>query len=427
MPAPTAVLVVDVSAGQGSVHVSGISAAAATKVTCSAHCEVHLDKGSTATLTGDAVLGWLLYSWGEGCAGLAPWKACSIQIDDRQIVTANFAPAPYPPDGIAYDVTDLSQLGGPDTVTDAQALDDAGAVAGRICDSPPLCSSLKWELFLWDGTLHRFQVPVGTRAWAAATAAGRVAGTLMNDQGIEGAFIAASDSFVELEKLGAVDFVNAMNATGVVVGGSMTPSAETHAVMWKDGRVSDLGARTGKSESVAMAIDDNGKIGVVACDRLTPPSGCDEMILTETEAVDLGALPDSLHPSAMSARGHVVGSVPGMHWWHAGVWTAGQLTDLDSEIATRPWPTLGAQVGGGLESWLRAVNASGDAVGAVAIAISEGAAATAILWKDGQLIDLVGALNPPARLHSAFAINARGQILARRTEMGSTTVLLTPR
>jgi len=77
----------------------------------------------------------------------------------------------------------VSRLDGPNAVTDADALDDAGAVAGRICDSPPLCATLAWDVFLWNGALHRFQVPQGTRASVAATAADRVAGTLLGTRG----------------------------------------------------------------------------------------------------------------------------------------------------------------------------------------------------------------------------------------------------
>jgi hypothetical protein len=175
-----------------------------------------------------------------------------------------------------------------------------------------------------------------------------------------------------------------------------------------------------------MAIDDSGRIGVLACDHLAPRSGCRGMIMTDSDTLDLGALPDSLDPSAMSVQGHVVGFVPGAHAAHAAVWIAGQTTDLDGEIAARPWPSLGIYAGSQLQSGLGAVAASGDAVGAAIIPISEGGAATAILWKDGQLVDLVGAVDPPTRLHSASAINARGQILARRTELGFTAVLLTP-
>jgi probable HAF family extracellular repeat protein len=421
----TAVLVVDILAGQGAVRVQGISAGRAITMGCVAHCELRFDEGSAANVTAEPLEGWLVEALGGVCTGSG---TCSVQLGARQAVTARFklAPPPPPRENALYDAVDVSRLGGPSSVTDAAVLDDAGAVAGRICDSPPLCSSLTWDVFLWDGTLHRFQVPQGARASVAATAAGRVAGTLEDAEGASRAFITAGRDLVELDTLGGNSFVSAINAPGVVVGASFTPSGEKHAVAWKDGRLVDLGARTGKAESVALAIDDSGRVGVVACDRLEPQSGCRGMVVTGAEALDVGALPDAFYPRAMSAQGQVVGFVLG-YPQHAVTWTAGETIDLDGQIAALPWPSLGLQAGGRLGSTLQAVAASGDAVGAVDIPISEGGAATAILWKDGKVVDLQAAVDPPTHLHAAFAINAKGQILARRGEYGFAKVLLTPR
>src|SRR5207245_18131 len=220
-------------------------------------------------------------------------------------------PAPRPANGTVYDALDVSRLDGPNAVTDADALDDAGAVAGRICDSPPLCATLAWDVFLWNGALHRFQVPQGTRASVAATAADRVAGTLLDAQGTSRGFITAGDDLVELETLGGNSFVNAMSASGIAVGSSLTPSGEGHAVAWKDGSLVDLGARTGsKAQSIALAIDDSGRVGVLACDQLEARSGCRAIVVTDTEALDLGPLPDALYPWSMSAQAQVVGFVP---------------------------------------------------------------------------------------------------------------------
>jgi hypothetical protein len=189
----------------------------------------------------------------------------------------------------------------------------------------------------------------------------------------------------------------------------------------------ELGGRTGMAQSVAMAVDESGKISVLACRQGAGLPGCRAMILTDSSAVDLGAIPDELSPFAMSAQGSVVGSRSGAEVEHAAAWTAGQTIDLDRDITALPWPGIGARPGGLLSSLLWAVGASGVAVGEVDIAISEGAAATAILWKDGTLFDLAAGVEPPMRLHSGVAINAKGQILARRSQQGYAQVLLTPR
>jgi probable HAF family extracellular repeat protein len=299
-------------------------------------------------------------------------------------------------------------------------------VAGRICDSPPLCSTLTWDVFLWDGALHRFQVPRGAHAWMAATAAGRAAGVMEDAAGAIRAFITAGAALVELETLGDSSGVHAMNPSGVVVGWSATSRGEKHAVAWKDGSLVDLGALTGKAESEALAIDEDGNVAVLACDRIDTRSGCRAIVVSNAEALDIGVLPDALQASGMSAQGEAVGFVRGLHA-HAVIWSAGEMVDLDDQIAARPWPSLALTTGRGLDSTLDAVAASGEAVGGVVIPISEGGAATAILWKDGKVVDLQAVVSPPTHLHWAFAINARGQILARTAEYGYSNVLLTPR
>jgi probable HAF family extracellular repeat protein len=360
-------------------------------------------------------------------AAMAHLFACGGTAAKSARDTATNPESGSPGNGIRYDTLDLSRLDGPDSITDAEALDDQGAVAGRICDDPPLCASMRWDLFLWDGTMHRFHVDDGVRASVSATAAGRIAGTLEKADRALRAFISSGTDLLEMPTLGGDSFVTAMNASGLAVGTSVMPSGEKHAVAWKDGSITDLGARTAMAHSVAMAVDDSSAVAVLACHQAAWPSGCRAMILTDSGALDLGAIPDELSSSAMNVAGRVVGSRYVAEVPHAAAWAAGQTTDLDAEISALSWPSLGARAGNQLESYFVAVGASGEAVGGVAIPISEGAAATAILWKDGTLFELAAGVEPPMRLHSGVAINAKGQILARRAEQGYGQVLLTPR
>ena len=360
-------------------------------------------------------------------AAMASLFACGESAGRSALESAsNPNSAPQPAKAIRYDALDLSRLDGPNAVTDAAVLGDTGAVAGRICDDPPLCASMRWDLFLWDGTVQRFHVAEGVRASVSATAAGRIAGMLEKADGSQRAFVSAGSGLVELPTLGGDSFVTAMNASGLAVGASISPSGERHAVAWKDGNITDLGARTGMAHSIAMAVDDS-KVAVLACHQAAWPTGCRAMILTDSDLLDLGAIPDELSPAAMNATGNVVGFRHAAQTPHAAAWTAGQTTDLDGEISAVPWPALAARAGSQMGSSLLAVSASGDTVGEVDTPISEGAAATAILWKDGMLFDLAAAVEPPMRLHSGIAINAKGQILARRGEQGYAQVLLTPR
>jgi probable HAF family extracellular repeat protein len=432
---PQNALLVSITWGEGSIRAEGISAGAPSTATCNGMrntCHVQFDEGSIAKLTAEPGPGWLMESWHGDCSGA---EGCSIRIGGLKQATASFKRPvdPKPPLDIVFDALDVSQLDGPNSVTYAQELDDTGAIAGTICDAP-VRYGMACDLFLWDGALHRIHVPDGFTAGVAATAGGRVAGAIQTASGALSAFVTRGRDIIELPTLGGRSFASAVNASGVVVGGSFTPSGETHAVLWRDGVLEDLGARTGKAESMAMAIDENGKVGVLACDRLwlSPRSGCRAMVMTDGAPIDLGALPDGLYAYAMSAAGQVVGSMPLAFWSPAivaAVWSTGETKDLEAEIAARPWPTLGAREGSHFESKLRAVAPSGAAVGDIVVPNSEGGAASAILWKDGTLVDLARAVDPPTPLHSAFAVNAKWQILAQRGEyvVAGGLVLLTPR
>jgi hypothetical protein len=132
----------------------------------------------------------------------------------------------------------------------------------------------------------------------------------------------------------------------------------------------------------------------------------------------------------MTLDGRIAGSLYG--WWsgassHASIWAAGETTDFDPQIRTRPWEGLGIHSGDhSLDSRLSDLTASGDAVGEVVIPISEGGARTAILVHGGEVIELQSLLDPPTRVFSGRSINRAGQILALRAEYGP-VVLLNPR
>lgn len=422
--AGSALLVLEISAGQGSVRVDGLTAGSAATSTCSARCEIRLDEGSNATLTATAAQGFLLDAWEGPCAGA---DVCSLRVAGTVSAKARFKPAPVKE--LKYDATDLSRLAGPDSVTIAVALGEEGAVAGNVCDAPPFCQGAAWDLFLWDGSFHRIQVPAGVRASAAATAGGRIAGSIQDGaQGPSHAFVTDGTSLVTLDSLGDAAWVRAMNAAGTVVGASRsTASSDVHAVAWKAGVLVDLGAMAG-GQSEALAIDEAGRIAVLSC-AVAFYAQCRALVFTDAGMTDLGALPEGMRAFAMSTTGHVVGSGPGAMPWPAAVaWSDGATVQLDDEINARDWPGMGIKAGGHLASSLSAVSANGDAVGEVDIAISEGGAMSAFLWKGGKLIDLETITEPTTRLFHAFAINSRGQILAHRGPVGyAGQSLLTPR
>jgi uncharacterized membrane protein len=351
--------------------------------------------------------------------------------DGPQVPTTPHTPGI--PSSLKYDATDLSQVAGPDEVVAARTIDDEGRVAGMICKGTPYCSAAHWDAFLWDGSLHRFSVPAGWQAEADATAGGRIAGRLVDADGELHAFISDGDRLVVLESLGDAAEIVAMSSGGTVVGALRNAAGEVRAVAWKANTLEDLGARTGRAQSRAFAVDEAGRVAVLACDGLFPVSGCHALLLTDSDMSDLGAIPDGTYVFAMSTRGAVVGTIdmpnaPPPSGTVAAIWRGGSTTDLSDAISARGWPTLGVQSGSRLESYLGAVAPNGDAVGAVVIAISEGDAANAIAWRDGALVDLASVVEPQMPVHSAFAINAKGQILARKSAAPfGGEVLLTPR
>jgi probable HAF family extracellular repeat protein len=387
------------------------------------------DEGSIVKITAYTGAGAVFESWDGACSGTG--AACSIRLGGSRAVTARYKQGrlPWPPEEIVFDAQDVSRLAGPCAVTDAQVLGDTGAMAGYC-----YYDRSSWDVFLWDGALHRFQVPKDTLVWVKSTAGGRVAGTLQTASRPYRAYVTDAQRLVELPTLGGVSEGIAINASGVVVGMSVTPSGEQHAVAWRNGVLDDLGARTGKAGSVAMAIDESGNVGVLACDQLQPTAGCRALVMTDQALTDMGSVSDGATVYAMNADGQLVGYAmrPARPWlaiMAAQVWANGETMDLSGEISARAWPRFGSIEGLLFDSRLVAVAASGDAIGQVILPNSEGAASTALLWKDGKVVDLARAVDPPMPLFTAYAINAKGQILARRGEYGGIyggEFLLTP-
>lgn len=343
------------------------------------------------------------------------------------------APTPPTPQPRIYDALELSDLAGPGSVILAEALDDEGRVAGRICDAPPFCATMTWDAFLWDGSLRRFSVPAGWSIWVSASSGGRIAGVRQNPLGDVKPFISKDDQLVELDSPGGSAAVTKMNSAGTLVGGIRRASGETHAAVWDAGSVTDLGTLTGQRDSLALAIDEAGAIAVLACDVL-PSSHCHAVLFRGSSMLDLGELPEGMNGFAMNTAGMVAGGTPGSGPYgglSAATWSAGTLTNLETPVNAVPWPGIGLlhppQPGRPLFSSLAAIAENGDAVGGVSVPISEGGAVAAMLWKNGALVDLASVVEPAVPLHSAFAINAKGQILVHEHETMWGQVLLTPR
>jgi probable HAF family extracellular repeat protein len=152
-----------------------------------------------------------------------------------------------------------------------------------------------------------------------------------------------------------------VNEQGVIVGASQAPDNFDHAFVWQAGVMSDLHVASGVAgrNSDARAVNEAGLI-----------------VGSADPTADL------------------------LDWQNAAMWEDGVLAYL---------PDLG-DFGGVNESWARDVNDHGTIVGS---AIEPGGGVRAVIWRDGDVVDL-NALIPPASgwtLANAHAISNDGRIV----------------
>lgn len=260
----------------------------------------------------------------------------------------------------------------------AYGLNNLGQVAAASYNIPG-----RGRAFLWDGTRRRLGSLPGFPYSEArgVNDSGQVAGfaeTGGHDRWraqIARAFLWDSGKMTDLGTLGgAYSYAYGLNNSGVVVGKADTAVfGQTHAFAWtENGEMSDLGT-LGGANSLAYQVSDQGQT-----------VGYSETGDGETR--------------------------------HAFLWADGQMRDL----GTLP---------GWANSTAYAINNSGDAVGAAA-PTPDAPSARALLWHNGQVLDLNRLLQPNSSwtLEEARAINDKGQIAGRGRFHGlPRAFLLTPR
>ena len=227
--------------------------------------------------------------------------------------------------------------------------------------------------------------------------AGQVAGVSATAAGGTHAFVWQDGQMRDVGTLGGSDSrVSGMNGRGQIVGVSATANGEMHAFRWTDGTMEDVGP-VGQGASQVF-INQRGEVAWTA----PTPSGPHAMLWSGGSVTDLGTLGGSSSVAGgINERGDVVGtsatSVPGEQD-HAFVWAHGVMQDLG---------TLGgaSSLGLGLDD-------RGQAMGLWSAGNDWPGSIRGFLWDHGQMSDL-GLLQPYLQATEPVAMNQRGDIIGQ--------------
>ena len=234
----------------------------------------------------------------------------------------------------------------------AEDINTWGAIVGFMTPGP------SQRAFLYDGVTVHDLGPAGddTRAHGINDA-GEIAGSWQEGAGgIEHAVVWTPG--LAMADLGGFGFsfghyASAIANAPAIAGASTYPTEETHACLWLDGVMTDLGTLGGTSsiarDVLALAWPDPTGAGLyVAGGSEFPGGGMDKRAFLWHKGTmnDLGTLPGwfASEAYAMNAALQVVGyawSDPGGLNEHAVVWdSSGIIADLNALIADPAWDVL---------------------------------------------------------------------------------------
>lgn len=270
---------------------------------------------------------------------------------------------------------------------------------------------------LWDrGFPIELPVPNGGRGsfGEGVNVHGDVAGYAEVDYSIYRGFVWRGGRCTILGTFGGDDsHARDINDSGTVVGSAANSSRDGRAFRWDGGDLIELAAPVG--DSSAQAINNDGIIvGTAEVGGQRPRTHA--VLWNDTGMVDLGALegPTGLSwATDLNDLNQVVGSstVDGLE--HAFLWQNGEMMDL-------------GKLPGDDESAALGINNHGDIVG---WSVVEDGVVTGVLWRGGKihrLLDLIPSGPEWLRL-SAYDINDAGHVACEGWSRGKArTVLVTP-
>lgn len=397
-----------------------------------------------------------------------------------------------------YQLIDLGTLGGPQSfqVEEEQPLVFAGAPAVRMINSQgavtgvadlnivdpysPFCISMDCfvaHTFLWkDGQMTDLGALPGTNDtfpdWINDR--GEVVGASYNGiDPVSGtplleAVLWKDGAVIDLGDLpgGNQSIANGINERGDVVGASVNATTdpfpnlwpilffnnvtEPHAVLWRDGTITDLGT-LGGPDSLAIFVNNSGQIaGQSLTDSVVNPSTGQPtqhpFLWQKGRMIDLGTLGGTLgFPTGLNNRGQVIGlmNIAGDVTFHGFLWDRGSLIDLGTLGGARSlasWINDSGEVLGisnmpGDQSWHgfvwkngvktdlgtldddpcsdpNVLNATGQAVGFTTDCHHH--VRHTFLWENGSIVDLQSLVSPASQItiNDNLSINDRGEITA---------------
>jgi probable HAF family extracellular repeat protein len=299
---------------------------------------------------------------------------------------------------------------------EGKGINSAGVMCGTIYPSTAFVQGYVWEA----GAFTVLQSPPGgghLEAFALNDA-GMVTGYRDVDLKTRRAFIWSEGHFFDIEpSFGPTSIGLAISKSGAVVGWmGLAPHIDSHAFLWTDGEIVDLGVPRGWMSAYATAVNERNQ--VVGTARGPDPSGVGVMVHAflwiDRVAIDLGTLPGTVlsHAADINSSGLVVGSCGNtVPIDRAFVWHAGAMTDLE---------TLISRSSGILLSHATAVNDAGQIV---CVGTFEHSLVSVILTPiDAPMADLTGdctvdgndlstllaawgSTSPPADLNGDGAVN----------------------
>ena len=185
----------------------------------------------------------------------------------------------------------------------------------------------------------------------------------------------------------------AINSAGQVVGWSETGKGGSHAVLWEGGHIVDLGT-LGGSISEAVGINPRGQ--VVGWSETA--GGATHGFLWEKGIMtDLGTFGDPVYPADINPAGRIVGTVLGPGNSFAFLWNKGTVMNLGTLDGIQRATAINPR--GQVVGWSQSEDASGELV-----------EVHSFLWTKGRVLELESLGG--ARTY-ATDINEAGQVVGR--------------